>query len=278
MILIDIAAKLNYWSDSLVIGAFLTTAAVAVYSVALRLTQITQRLTNQLNEALFPVIVDHATGERSSRLQTILLHGTRLSLVMVVPITTVLLVIGDRLILGLVGQDFAGSVPILYVLAASVAVKVGTSTARTTLKGADRHRLLAAVNVSTGIVNLALSIALVRSYGLMGVALGTLIPVSASCIFVLFPAACRRAGLTVGRALAAGVWPALWPATVMSMFLLISRSVGGHGLIYTAVQGASAVLLYGLVYMWFAIGAGERQWYFQKARHLLRRPRTAAAV
>src|SRR4029077_19957105 len=86
MALIDWANKLNYSVDALVIGAFSTTSAVAVWSIGQRLAETTQRLTNQLNEVLFPAIVVHDTARELERLQRIFVIGTRLSIAMVVPI------------------------------------------------------------------------------------------------------------------------------------------------------------------------------------------------
>ena len=64
MAVIDWANKLNYSVDALVIGAFLNTSAVAVWSVGQRLAELTQRLTNQLNDVLFPAVVDNDTAAR----------------------------------------------------------------------------------------------------------------------------------------------------------------------------------------------------------------------
>ena len=83
--IIDWANKLNYQLDELVIGAFMGPAAVAVWAPAERIISGTQRLTNQLNGVLFPVIVDSDASQQKARLQQILLQGTRLSLAMVVP-------------------------------------------------------------------------------------------------------------------------------------------------------------------------------------------------
>ena len=60
ILLIDLANKINYSTDALVVGVFLGAAAVAVWTVAQRLIETTQRLTNQLNGSLFPVVVDSA--------------------------------------------------------------------------------------------------------------------------------------------------------------------------------------------------------------------------
>ena len=72
-------------------------------------------------------------------------------------------------------------------------------------------------NLLIAIANLALSVALIRRMGLIGVALGTLIPLAAVSIFVLFPAACRRVELGLPEALKTAIFPALWPACYGSL-------------------------------------------------------------
>ena len=68
MAVIDWANKLNYSVDALIIGAFMNTTAVAVWSIAQRLAELAQRLANQLNDILFPAVVenDTAAGKRMS--------------------------------------------------------------------------------------------------------------------------------------------------------------------------------------------------------------------
>ncbi|HET7287311.1 MAG TPA: oligosaccharide flippase family protein, partial [Pyrinomonadaceae bacterium] len=49
ILIIDLANKLNYSTDAIVVGAFLGTSAVAIWAVAQRLIEIVQRITDQLN-------------------------------------------------------------------------------------------------------------------------------------------------------------------------------------------------------------------------------------
>jgi O-antigen/teichoic acid export membrane protein len=269
MLLIDLANKLNYATDTVVIGVFMSTAAVAIWAVAQRLIELTQRLTDQLNGALFPVVVDSATLGNVDRLKVVLLQGTRLSLAMVLPIATGLALLAESVVLLWVGPQFSESVPIIHILAAVVTFRVGNATATTLLKGAGHHRLLAVSNLVIGITNLALSVLFVGTYGLQGVALGTLIPLSLVSILVLFPAACRRAGVPVGKAFASGVWPAIWPAIFMAGFLSLSRKFLAPGFVSTAVQAVSAGLIYAVLFLALAIGSTERNWYLAKIRQVI---------
>jgi Na+-driven multidrug efflux pump len=145
------------------------------------------------------------------------------------------------------------------------------------LKGSGHHRLLAISNLGIGVANLALSVFLVRRYGLEGVAIGTLIPLSLMSILVLFPAACRRASIPLGTAIANGVWPAIWPAICMSVFLVLSRKFLAPGFVSLVVQAVSAGLIYAILFLTLAIGSTERDWYLTKVRQVTGWQRLPAA-
>ena len=69
--------------------------------------------------------------------------------------------------------NLMGSVVIVQILAFSVTMRVGNATASVILKGAGEHKMLAWTNIMTGVVNVVLSMLLVRRYGLAGIAAGT---------------------------------------------------------------------------------------------------------
>jgi len=278
ILLIDLANKLNYSTDTIVIGAFMSTAAIAVWAVAQRLITTTQGLTTQINASLFPIVVDIATLGEMARLRRVFLQGTRLSLAMVIPIAVALALLAEPLVLAWVGRDFAASIPVIYILAAAVIIRVGNSTATTLLKGAGRHGLLAGANLLMALANLALSVALVGGYGLIGVAIGTLIPLAVISVLVLFPAACRRVEIPIFEAARQGVWPSVWPIIPVALLLLITRTLVGASLAAVAAQAVLAGSLYTVIFLRLAVGRDERQWYFSKIRQLVRRPRAAVAA
>ena len=269
MLLIDWANKMNYSVDALVIGAFLSTSAVAVWTVGQRLAEVTQRLTNQLNDVLFPTVVDHDAAARTDRLRAIFIQGTRLSLATVVPMGGAMILMASPLVHAWVGPDFADSALVLQLLTLSVIVRVGNATAGTVLKGAGEHRLVAFTNVGAAIVNIVLSMAFVKAFGLAGVALGTLVPICLASTLMLFPAGCRRVGLPLGRALSQAVWPAIWPAGAMIAFVLTTRALVPPTLVAVGAEMAAACAVYLAVFVVFAIDGSERRFYVAKASELL---------
>ena len=272
--IIDWANRLNYQVDSMIIGIFLGTPAVAVWAPAERIITATQRLTNQVNGILFPMIVDSDAANQQHRLQQILVQGTRFSLGFVVAIATALIVLADPLIrawLGPRAEEVAGAIPVLQILALAVAVRVGGATGTTILKGAGQHRTLAFVNLSTGVVNVLLSALLIRRFGLVGVAYGTLAPIAVATMGILWPAACRRVGLPIGLAVRRAVLPALWPVLPAGALLMATREWVPATISGVLFEAGLAVLVYVGLFIGVAVGKSDRALYISKVRELVSR-------
>jgi len=166
--------------------------------------------------------------------------------------------------------DTLASAPVIQILAVVVALRVGNATGTTLLKGAGRVRYVAGVNIVTGLVNLLLSALLVKPFGLIGVAAGTLIPVALSSIFVLFPASCRRVEVPVLEALRFAVWPAFWPALVVGLCLQGTKVIAHGTLLAVIAESAFAGVLY-LALFALAIGGSDRREYKSKVKLLMGR-------
>jgi O-antigen/teichoic acid export membrane protein len=276
-LIIDWANKLNYSIDPLIIAGFLGAGPVAIWGVAQRIVWAVQRVTNQLNSVLFPAVVDSDARERPEHLRSILLQGTRLSLATVVPIAACILVVAPELIEAWVGPDFAASAIIVQVLTVVVAVRVGNATAATVLKGAGEHRFLALTNIGTSVVNVALSIALIGPLGLLGNAIGTLIPVTFSAFLLLFPAACRRTNVSLYDGWRFAVWPALWPVLPVTLMLIGLRPYVPASLAAIAAFSAAGALVYVALFITLALGTRERDLYLRKVRQLVLRTEPQAA-
>jgi O-antigen/teichoic acid export membrane protein len=269
---IDWANKLNYQFDQIIIGAFLGPIAVAAWAPAERIAAGIQRLTNQLNGVLFPLIVDSDATRQHQRLQQILVQGTRFSLAAVLPVAAAVFVLADPLMrvwLGSKADDVAVAVPVLQILAVAVAFRVGNATATTVLKGTGRHRMLAGVNLATGAVNVAMSAALISRFGLVGVAYGTLVPIATAAAVFLFPAACRHVGVPAVQVLARGVVPAVWPAVFSGAVMWGLREVTEPRLGTLVMLSATGAAVYVGLFAGMAIGAQDRALYVQKARELI---------
>jgi O-antigen/teichoic acid export membrane protein len=269
MLLLDIGVKLNYAADTLVLGAFAGPAAVALWAPADRLTQLIIRLTNQLNETLFPFIVASDTKGRTDQLRQIYLQGTRLTLATVIPLGGGVALLAHPLIESWVGPSFDQTATVLQMLATLVILRVGNSTGSGILKGAGLHRRHVLQVGLTGIANIVLSIVLVRSYGLVGVAIGTIVPVVINSALGTFPLACRRVGVPIGQALRQAVWPAVWPAVGMIACIRLTAPIGEVSLFTVGVKLLLGAVVYEALFLGVASTAAERHLYMVNVRSLL---------
>jgi O-antigen/teichoic acid export membrane protein len=251
LFVIDIASQVTFNLDNVVIGAFLGTSAVAVYAIAVRLSDYQRRLCDQFSGMLFPVAVSLAAGGRPDRLRSALIDGTRVALLLVVGVTICLVAFSRPLIVHWMGPDFADSVPSFLVLAVVGVVMVGQASQSSVLLASGRHRLVAAIWTCEAIANIVLSLLLVRRFGSLGVALGTAVPIVIGHVGVLTPAACRRVGLPLWDYAKAAAKPAViggLPTAVLCRLLLWLAAPGSThavlgeaaaaGVFYMIVAGA----------------------------------------
>jgi O-antigen/teichoic acid export membrane protein len=270
LFVIDIAIQIGFNLDNVVIGATLGTSAVAVYVIALRLADYQRQVCNQFNGLLFPVIVRFGAAGRGEALRDLMIDGTRIALTLVAGVTVCVIGFGRPLVRQWMGPGFDDSIVPLYVLALTGVVLVGQGPLGNVLLGTGRHRLVAFVSLAEAVVNLGLSLVLVRRYGLTGVAIGTGLPVVVANLFVLLPAACRQVGIGVGeftRLVATAPIVGAVPASVVAIAL--RQSWPSDSLAMTIGEGAVTIVVY-FAAVWIAgLGTAVRRRYFDHLRRLV---------
>jgi O-antigen/teichoic acid export membrane protein len=128
------------------------------------------------------------------------------------------------------------------------------------MQGIARHRFLALTSISSGLVNLGLSIALVRPFGLIGVALGTLIPTTLETFCLVLPYSMRVLGVDPRQLIRDAFLPAIIPALPMAATLYALRVwLQPSTLIVLAVIGTAGALVYLVGYLAMRASASERQ-------------------
>ena len=269
LFIIDIAVQIGFNLDNVVVGAALGTSAVAIYAVTLRLADYQRLLSSQFNTLLFPVVVRYdAEGQRDA-LRDMLIEGTRIALTLVTGVTICLMGFASPLILRWMGPAFAGSVPPLYVLALTGIVLVGQGPLGNILLGTGRHKLVAYTSLGEALANLALSVVLVRRYGMIGVAIGTGVPVVIANVCILLPAACAELGMSVaqfGRMVAVAPLAGALPATAAVLgFRLFAPPQSVAAVIG---EGAVVGLLYAAGVFGFGLTDAVRARYVDFARRI----------
>jgi len=205
--------RLRLSSDSLVIGSFLPPEMIAYFTIGQRPLMYLNKLNTSISRVLTPAFSrTEATSSGSTRnLERMLLGGTRINMYVTGLACLLLFFTGSRLIHLWVGtnDDWSQSINVLFVLLPAYLVAASSTSVSSILLGTSRHQILSVATIVEGLLNVGISIALIGSLGLVGVALGTAIPMVLIQFFVLPIYACRGIQLPFTRYLRHGIAPVL---------------------------------------------------------------------
>jgi O-antigen/teichoic acid export membrane protein len=174
--LIVVSRQMIFFTDSIVIGFFLSTAMITFYFIASRLVLYLRMLITEMVGVLMPTTSDLGARNDHEAIARLLTISTKYMLLIALPVGAVFLTLGRNFIELWMGPGYSQSFPVLVILTIAMLVHFMEMPAHTVLLGLSKHRVVAFFTVIQGLLNVALSIVLVRRLGVVGVALGTMIP------------------------------------------------------------------------------------------------------
>ena len=187
-----IAFKLRFKTDEMVISTFLSVAAVTFFSNADRLVDYTAEVVSSLAQIFVPMSGESDAKGDKDRLRKIFIAGNRACALVALPIAASLIILGKSVITAWVGRQYvAASYPVMLVLLIPSTFALAQAASTRVLYGMALHKSLAWVTGLEGLANLALSVLLIRQFGLIGDALGTAIPLTCTSLFFMPRHLCR---------------------------------------------------------------------------------------
>ncbi len=175
--------------DDIVIGILVSVAMVTFYNVAYTMQRGFRALNSMIAGPLFPFCAEmEGRGEFEGQRQ-LLFKGTRYMTMIFIPAVIITMIFARHFIFLWMGQGFTGSVwparvlMFFWLFNGTVEVLSGMLSAKGYVKEVFH------IGVANAVCNLLLSVALARPLGILGVALGTAVPM----VFVHFPLLLRVA-------------------------------------------------------------------------------------
>lgn len=267
LLLLDVAGMLQSKTDEIVVGVMLSLGAVTPYSLGRRLSAIPRTLAEQFAILLLPLASELDALDDRERLRRLYLGGVRLSLAIAMPLTGCLALLAVPILNAWVGPGFEGSAPIVVILVVATAVDLSMWPAGFVLQGIDRHHWLAPISLASGLANLALSLALVRPFGIVGVAVGTLIPTTIEAVVLLTPFTLRTLAIGPLRFVGDALAPALLPLIPMLLVVAgVSVVVPPASVVAIVALVGLAHVVYAVVYLATGPAAPERRLALELAR------------
>lgn len=173
---IHVLGAIIFYTDALVIAAALPVAAVGMYAIAGTLIDYAQKIAGSLSK-MFTPRVSALSSAGSGRIVSSVLDGARAATLVTLPIAITFVMRGEEFINLWMGPEYgptAGAV--LRVLAFVIWVGGARTVGAASIIGVNMHRKLIPILAFEATCNLVLSVVLVRIFGVVGVAVGTLIP------------------------------------------------------------------------------------------------------
>jgi len=257
--ILSISWRLLFMTDTLVVGFVLGPAVVTYYAVVTGLTTVLRDSLGTVGTLFAPLASQmDALGERKS-LQRLFLAGSRVGFAYVLTGVVALVILGPHFLGLWMGTAFVtGSGPILQVLAVEVSFYALSFTCAQVLYGTNKHRVYAWLSLSNAALNFTLSTILIRYWGPVGVAWGTVLPAFVVEAVVLPLYTARLVEVSARRFYVSSILRPLSAAVPYALWLWFAISHGlVAGYLSLAVTAASGAALYAAM-LWL-IGLGNEE-------------------
>ena len=250
--MIMIAAQLKFRTDEIVIGTFMSLAAITYFNVGARIVDYAGMVVRTLSQIFVPMSSQSEARGDLGRLRKIFLVGNRVCAFTIFPICVTLLILGKSVIQVWVGKKYvAASYPVLVIMILCCTLWWAQGASGRILLGMSKHGTWAIVTISEGVANLILSIILVRPYGIIGDALGTAIPLTCSMLFFMPHHLCKKLDVRLRTFLRESyTLPFLLCLPLVAVLLLMQRWFVPHNYRQLGLQLLIAAIVYGLGLLW----------------------------
>lgn len=193
-----LANLLRFRMDAIVVASFVGLAAVTHYRIGSIFAQYFMDIMSSMM-GVFRSVFSRQFGARDhDALERTFFFSSKLSVCIATFVGFGMLVWGRPFIARWMGPRYHDSYPVLAILVVGIMIQMWQGPSINLLYGISRHKFFALFNSIEGVANLVLSIALVHKYGMYGVALGTMIPMVITKIFIQPVYVCRVAGIDYG--------------------------------------------------------------------------------
>jgi O-antigen/teichoic acid export membrane protein len=250
--MILISWRLRFKTDAVVIGTFLSSAAITYFYAGSRLVDYAGEVVSSLAQIFVPMSSQSDAAGNMERLRKIFIAGNRACALVIFPITAVFVILGKSIIEAWVGKKYiAQGYPVLLTLIIPYTLMLIQGASSRILFGMSKHGKLAVVTMVEGIANLGLSILLVRPYGILGDAFGTAIPMLGTYLVFMPFHLCSRLGIRMWTYLRhAYVVPLMTCAPLVGILLAMQRWFVPHGYRQLALHLLAGGMVYAACLAW----------------------------
>jgi len=198
-VVIQVSDMLRFSIDGWMVGVFVSIAAVTHYSIASRLSQSFLFLMIALVGILAPWFSQLFGSSDLEGIKRIFLLGTKISAWLATIVALSLVFYGKAFISKWMGVPYVDAYLPMLLLVAGIYCDVSQLPSVSYMYGVSKHRFLAGITLAEGVANLLLSLYWASRYGMIGVALGSLVPMTIAKLFIQPAYVCRFLNLSFSQ-------------------------------------------------------------------------------
>jgi O-antigen/teichoic acid export membrane protein len=269
----NVGEKIITATDAIVAGVFLPIQSVTHLAIAGSLVGYLRALLGTSAQIFNPLASELHSLREPAKVTAAFLLGVKICTLITAPIAASFVILGEQFIGLWMGAEFAGpSSAVLTVLALAAFLSAPQYVFSAVLYGMSQHKVIALLRIAEAAANLLLSIILVQTMGLVGIALGTAIPSAIVVMLILPVLAGRTVKVSVGAFYAqaylrplASIAPFAAAAAWLRAFFAPSSLAGFF------LQIAALLLIYLPCAYYVVLNAAERKLMVERVAAVRRR-------
>ncbi len=172
MLLISSGALIMSWTDILVLGVFETEFEVGVYVVATKIVVLTSLVLVAMNAITSPKYASLYSEGRLKELAKLAQKSSLVLLIIAISSSVFIFIFSEEL-MSIFGSEFIVGAEVLVVLAVGQFVNVSCGSVGFLLIMTGKENVMRNILLSTAVINIILSLLLVKFFGILGVAYAT---------------------------------------------------------------------------------------------------------
>ena len=237
--------RINF--DRVVIGRMISLADVGVYGVAALIIRYMTQLISSGMGVLTPRFAALYGAKEHTELENLFFRSLFVSALLAFGVSMLAVIFGGRFITWWVGKEFIRAIPVLWIIAIAYAFALSQNPGICLMYALKKHHYYAIATIIEAVANVVLSILLAPKYCIIGVALGTLIPMLIVKVFVMPVYMSRIVGINIMSYLK----PFAIPCMLAGLMIALSHILGAFEFLSecTLIVFLSCGIVAGLVFL-----------------------------
>lgn len=170
----SISDQINWKADGIILGIIEGAKAVGISAVGMQLMSVYRSVTSVVSSVYLPQVTNMViTGKSNKELTDIMIRVGQIQLALVGLILCGFFTVGKSFIVFWAGKEYVDAYWVFAVLAVSLIVPSTQSIGINILEAKNMHKFRAKVYLGISVLNILLTVFLVKKYSVIGAALGT---------------------------------------------------------------------------------------------------------